>query len=276
MTNDLLRRHGITLNKALGQNFLVNPKIPARIADNCGCGTNITALEIGPGAGILSRELARRCKQVICVELDRRLEPVLAETLADCENAEVIFADALKADLRALLPPQNETETNKNIVCANLPYYITTPLILRLLEEELPLTAVTVMIQKETAARILALPGTRECGAISAAIRFFGEPRKLFDVGRGNFFPVPNVDSSVIRIDIIAQENRPPVSAEAFRRLTRCVFSQRRKVICGMLAAEYGLSKEQIRQLVPKAGARAEELTMDELVGIAGVLGNNE
>jgi 16S rRNA (adenine1518-N6/adenine1519-N6)-dimethyltransferase len=270
MINDLLKRHGIALNKNLGQNFLTNPKIPARIAENCGCGEHVTALEIGPGAGILTRELARRCKRVICVELDRRLKPVLDETLADCDNVNIVYADALKADLRAILPPQDET--NKNICCANLPYYITTPLIMRLLEEALPLTAATVMIQKEAAARILALPGTRECGAVSAAVRFFGEPRKLFDVGRGNFFPVPNVDSAVIRIDIKQQAISSRVSAEAFRRVTRCVFSQRRKVICGLLAGEYGLSKEEIRALIPKAGARAEELTMDELTQIAVVL----
>ena len=191
---EILARHGFTFSKKLGQNFIVNPSICPRIAELGGAGPDTGVLEIGPGLGVLTWELAARARKVVAVELDERLLPVLGETLAGFDNIKVIQADVLKIDLDALL--RQEFPNMEVVICANLPYYITSPIVMRLLETRLPVKAITVMVQKEAAARICAAPGSRNAGALSAAVSYYAVPQILFPVSRGSFMPAPEVDSA--------------------------------------------------------------------------------
>ena len=209
----LLARHGFTFSKSLGQNFLINPSVCPRMAEECGAGPGTGVLEVGPGIGVLTVELAKRAEKVVSIELDKRLLPVLHETLGNHPNAKVVNDDVLKVDLQRLL--QEEFAGMDVVVCANLPYYITSPVIMRLLEERLPIRALTVMVQKEAAQRLCAPPGTRACGAVSVAVQYYAEPRVLFQVSRGSFLPPPNVDSTVIRLDVREQ---PPIYVPDERR----------------------------------------------------------
>jgi len=203
---------------------------------------------------------------VVSVELDRRLLPVLQETLADYDNVTVINGDILKLDLKELL--QREFAGMPVSVCANLPYYITSPVIMRLLEERLDITSLTVMVQKEAARRICAQPGTRECGAVTVAVHYYAEPEILFEVSRGSFLPAPNVDSSVIRLTL---RKEPAVRVEneaGFFSLVRAAFGQRRKTMLNSVSAGLSLPKETVGKALDDAGldrrVRAEQLTMQE------------
>ena len=203
---EILSRHGFTFSKALGQNFLINPSVCPRMAELCGADAESGVLEIGPGMGVLTRELAKRSKKTVAVELDTRLLPVLAETLADYPNASVVQGDVMKLDLHRLI--KEEFPGMQVAVCANLPYYITSPVIMKILEEKLPITALTVMVQKEAADRICAKPGTRACGAVSAAVQYYAEPEILFQVSRGSFLAAPIVDYYVILLKL---RPKPPL-----------------------------------------------------------------
>ena len=181
----LLARHGFQFSKALGQNFLIDPTVCPRMAQACGAGEDTGVVEVGPGFGVLTQELASRANKVIAIELDKRLPAVLAETLADFDNVTVINEDIMKLDLHELI--RRDFTGLKVLVCANLPYYITSPVIMKLLEERLPIHSLTVMVQKEAAVRICAQPGKRECGAVSVAVQYYAEPEILFDVPRDKF-----------------------------------------------------------------------------------------
>lgn len=267
---DLLSRHGFRFSKSLGQNFLVNPSVCPRMAQACGAGPDDGVLEIGPGIGVLTRELARCAGRVAAVELDPRLPPVLAETLAGCDNVAIVPGDILKIDLAALL--RDQFPGRRVFVCANLPYYITSPVILRLLESRLPFASITVMVQKEAAVRLCALPGTRACGAVSLAVQYYAQPRRLFGVSRGSFLPAPRVDSEVIRLDV---RERPPCAVRDESRLfslIRAAFNQRRKTLPNALTGA-GLTKDQVLSLLAQTGipptARAEELTLKQFAALA-------
>ena len=197
---DVLERHGFYFSKKLGQNFLVNPSVCPRMAEACGATSESGVLEIGPGIGVLTRELAQRAGKVVAIELDDRLPPVLAETLKGQDNVEIVQGDCLKIDLAALIA--EKFGDREVAVCANLPYYITSPIIMSLLESRLPVTSITVMVQKEAAQRLCATPGTREAGAVTLAVQYYAEAETLFGVSRGSFMPAPNVDSAVIRLTI--------------------------------------------------------------------------
>ena len=197
VVKSLLSRHGFQFSKALGQNFLINPEICPKMATECGADQTKGVIEVGPGFGVLTRELAARANKVVAIELDKRLPAVLAETLRDFDNVKVVQADVMEVDLHQLI--QDEFSGLDVLVCANLPYYITSPVIMKLLEEKLPVESLTVMVQKEAAVRICAAPGTRACGAVSVAVQYYSQPQILFDVPRDCFFPAPNVDSAVIR-----------------------------------------------------------------------------
>ena len=197
---ELLQRHGFSFSKALGQNFIINPSVCPRMAELGGVAPGVGVLEIGPGFGVLTAELCRRAEKVVAVELDDRLPPILAETLAEFHNVTIVPGDVMELDLSALIA--EHFAGMPVVVCANLPYYITSPVIMRLLEQPLPIRSLTVMVQKEAAQRITAAPGTRECGAISAAVWYYSTPKLLFSVSRGSFLPAPAVDSAVIRLDI--------------------------------------------------------------------------
>lgn len=271
---EVLQRHGFRFSKSLGQNFLINPTVCPRMAQACGGDQSTGVIEIGPGLGVLTWELSQVSKKVAAIELDARLFPVLRETLADCQNVELVEGDVLKLDLKRLIDEKFGGE--EVCVCANLPYYITSPVIMRLLESGLPIKAITVMVQKEAAQRICAPPGTRECGAVSVSVWYHAQPELLFQVGRGSFLPPPSVDSAVLRLDL---RKAPPVQAEdeeQFFRVARSAFLQRRKTAANSIASAGEYGKGQVEQALeaiklPK-DIRAEKLKLEEFVALANAL----
>lgn len=271
---NVLSRHGFHFSKSLGQNFLINPEVCPRMAAECGAGRGVGVLEVGPGIGVLTAELAKLADKVVSVELDQRLLPVLSETLAGFSNVKVINDDVLKIDLQKLIA--EEFPGLDVVVCANLPYYITSPVIMRLLEERLPVSAITVMVQKEAADRLCAEPGSRACGAVSAAVRYFAEPQILFGVERTSFHPQPNVDSAVIRLNVRREPAIQIQSEKNFFALVKAAFGQRRKTVLNSVAAGLSLSKEQVAAALGRAGiapnARAEQLTMQQLAAFSNEL----
>ena len=271
---EVLSRHGFHFSKALGQNFLINGSVCPRMAAECGAGECEGVIEVGPGIGVLTWELSQVAQKVAAIELDQRLFPVLEETLAGCDNVKIVPGDVMKLDLHQLI--REEFGGGPVCVCANLPYYITSPVILRLLEEELPLTAITVMVQKEAAQRLCAPPGSRECGAVSVAVHYRSVPQVLFPVGRGSFMPPPKVDSAVIRLDL---RKEPPVQVrdeDWFFKVSRAAFAQRRKTAANSISATLGVSKPQVEEALVSAGApanvRAERLTLEQLAALANGL----
>ena len=263
---EILDRHGFHFSKSLGQNFLINPSVCPRMAESCGAGKGVGVLEIGPGIGVLTRELARVAEKVAAIELDTRLLPVLEETLADFPNVSVIHGDVMTLDLLPLL--EREFPGMDVVVCANLPYYITSPIVMHLLEARLPVKAITVMVQKEAADRICAAPGSRNAGALSAAVSYYASARVLFSVSRGSFMPAPQVDSAVIRLEIRPQPAVAPVDEALFFKIIRAGFSQRRKTLANSLSSGLGLAKNRVAAALEQAGihpsARAEELTLED------------
>ena len=271
---DILSRHGFTFSKALGQNFLINPSVCPRMASCSGAGKGVGVIEVGPGIGVLTNELCQLADKVVAVELDKRLLPVLDETLAEYDNIKVVNADVLELDLNQLI--KDEFEGLEVVVCANLPYYITSPVIMKLLEDRLPISAVTVMVQKEAAQRICAEVGSRMSGAVTVSVNYYAKPQMLFGVSAGSFMPAPKVDSAVIRLDILKE---PPVQADEglFFAVVRAAFSQRRKVISNSLSAGLGKSKEEILTVLEAANvpptARAEKLSLEDFAAIANAIG---
>lgn len=270
----VLEKNGFHFSKALGQNFLINPSVCPRMAALSGAADCAGAVEVGPGIGVLTWELSQVAKKVVSIELDKRLLPVLDETLADCDNVKIVNADVMKLDLRRMI--EEEFPGGEVAVCANLPYYITSPVIMRLLEERLPVTSITVMVQKEAAERLCAHPGERACGAVSAAVWYYAEPEILFQVSRGSFMPAPNVDSAVIRLRI----RRTPLVEVAdepfFFRVVRAAFAQRRKTAVNSIANTLGRSKQAVAAAFDAAGvpqnARAEALTLEDFAALAAGL----
>ena len=270
---DLLARHGFRFSKALGQNFLVNPSVCPRMAEAAVSSPAMGVLEIGAGVGVLTCELAKRAEKVVCVEIDDRLPPILAETLADCDNAHIVLNDIMQVDIHPFM--QEHFGERPVAVCANLPYYITSPVIMRLLESRYPFTSITVMVQKEAAARLCAEPGTRAAGAVTMAVRYFAKAEKLFDVSRGSFTPSPNVDSAVIRLTLGERPSCTPEEEKRLFSLVRAAFGQRRKTLSNSLMGS-GLSKDEVAALLQKAGvsptARAEQLTLEDFIRMAKIL----
>ena len=271
----ILTRHGFTFSKALGQNFLIDPSVCPRMAAALEADDHTGVLEIGPGIGVLTKELSAVCGRVAAVELDRRLPDVLAETLADCSNVQVVPGDVLQMDLQALFADQF-AGCGRLQVCANLPYYITTPVLMRLLESELPIERLVVMVQLEAAKRLCAPLGTRDCGAVSAAVEYYTQPEILFEVGRESFYPSPNVDSAVIAL---TRRQQPPVQVTDegyFFRVVKGAFLQRRKTLANSLNAALGVPKAELTALFQSLGlsatARAEQLTMSQMAALANAL----
>lgn len=268
---DILTRHGFSFSKGLGQNFLINPSVCPRMAEMSGAGEGVGVIEIGPGIGVLTQELCQLADKVVAVEIDKRLIPVLGETLADFDNVKVVNEDVLKLDLHKLI--EEEFQGMKVVVCANLPYYITSPIIMSLLEEKLPIEAITVMVQKEAAQRICAEVGTRQSGAVTVAVNFYSKAEMLFTVSAGSFMPAPKVNSAVIRLDV----NKEPVvevaDTKKFFRVVKAAFGQRRKTISNSLSSGLGMEKSAVNQLLDDCGisltARAEQLTMEDFGKIA-------
>ncbi len=271
---DILDKHGFTFSKSLGQNFLVNPSVCPKIAEMGNAKEGFGIIEIGTGIGVLTNELCKRADKVIAVEIDDRLIPVLAQTVGEYKNLEIINQDIMKTDLKAIIDEHmNGLEV---AVCANLPYYITSPIIMMLLESRLPIRSVTVMVQKEAAQRLCAELGTRDVGAVTVAVRYFCEPKILFNVSRGSFMPPPNVDSCVIRLDI--RENTPEgvEDEKFFFRTVRGAFSQRRKTLANSVSSSMGIAKDKVNEAITNAelspNCRPEQLKMDDFVRFSNEL----
>ena len=271
---DVLSRHGFSFSKGLGQNFLINPTVCPRMAEMGNAQPGWGMIEIGAGVGVLTAELAQRADKVVCIEIDSRLLPILDETLAEYDNIKIVNQDVLKVDLHKLIA--EEFPNMPVAVCANLPYYITSPIIMNLLESRLPISSLTVMVQKEAAQRICAMPGSREVGAVSIAVRYYCEPKVLFQVSRGSFMPAPDVDSTVIRLDIRKQPEVDVKKEEDFFRVVKAAFSQRRKTLSNTLSSGLSMNKTQIAELLERAGVasnlRAEQLSMQQFADIANAL----
>ena len=267
----LLARHGFHFSKSMGQNFLIAGWVPQDIADAAGLDEHCAVLEIGPGIGPLTQQLSLRAGRVAAVELDTSLLPILAETLADCPNVEVIPGDVMKLDLEAVCADKFSSFTLK--ACANLPYNITTPVLTKLLEAD-RFQSITVMIQREVARRICALPGDPDCGAFSLFCQYHARCELLFEVPPQCFLPAPKVTSAVVRLTPHAV---PPVDGDrgAIFAVVKAAFAQRRKTLLNALSAAYGsrFSKDQLRQIILDCGlpetVRGERLGLDEFSRLA-------
>lgn len=269
--NDRLKKHHITLQKKYGQNFIGDPALLERIATVCDWQPGDRALEIGPGAGTLTRAIAREAEEVLAIEIDRRLAPLLEETLADCANVHLVFTDALKADLDALMRDTLGWDGRYKLI-ANLPYYITTPLIMHVLEDSEKVSELVIMVQKEVGERLCAAPGSKAYGAVTVMVQYAATVARAFDVGRHAFVPAPEVDSTILHL--IPYEKRPiqAQSDAVLRRVVKAAFSQRRKTLRNSLSS-LGCDKALIRQALETAGIensrRAETLSVAEFVALA-------
>ncbi|MBR3969919.1 MAG: 16S rRNA (adenine(1518)-N(6)/adenine(1519)-N(6))-dimethyltransferase RsmA [Ruminococcus sp.] len=268
---DILSRHGFNFSKGLGQNFLINPDVCPKIAEMGNAREGYGVLEIGTGIGVLTKELALRAEKVSAVEIDTRLMPVLEETLKDFDNIKIYNEDVMKADLHKII--SEDFAGLRTAVCANLPYYITSPVIMLLLESNLPIDSITVMVQKEAAQRLCAKVGSRESGAITVGVNYYGTVKQLFGVSRGSFMPSPNVDSAVIRIDLDKERRLSGDEEKFFFRMVKAGFSQRRKTFANSLSSMLGIAKDDVYSALSDLGisqsVRVEALTMDELTAVA-------
>ena len=267
----LLKKHGFSFSKALGQNFLIDEEVCPNMADCLNADESTAVIEVGPGIGVLTKELCKTAGKVAAIELDKRLYPILSETLCDFDNFELIEGDALKLDFNRLID-EHLSGFEKIKFCANLPYYITSPLIMKLLEEKLPISEIIVMVQKEAAERLCADMGSRKAGAVTAAVKYYGDSEILFEVGRESFMPSPKVDSAVIRINVNGNQKYPVADEKKFFSLIRAAFAQRRKTLVNSVSATLGIQKSEITnalsQLSLNPNIRAEELTMEDFTGL--------
>lgn len=270
----LSRKYGFKFDKKYGQNFIINPSVCPRIADSAGIDENSGVIEIGTGIGVLTSRLAQRAKKVVALEIDTSLQPILAETLAEYDNIKVIYQDVLKTDIARLI--KQEFGDMPVSVRANLPYYITSPIIMKLLEENLSIDNITVMVQKEAAARICAAAGSREAGAISLAVQYYSRPQVCFNVSPGSFYPPPKVTSSVIRLDIKKEKDVHPASEKNMFRLIKAAFGQRRKTFVNSVSANLSLPKAQVESALSATGldlmVRPEKLTLKEFAALSDIL----
>ncbi len=271
---NLLSKHGFSFKKSLGQNFLIDSSVCPAMAE-AACDDETGVLEIGPGVGVLTSELSKVAKKVVAIELDERLKKILPITLADCDNVEVIFGDAMKLDLKQIIN-EHFADCKRVCVCANLPYYITSPIVMMLLERRLPIDSITVMVQLEAAERLCAKVGTRDSGAVTVAVNYYAESEILFEVGRESFMPSPNVDSAVIRLKI--REN-PPINVrdeKKFFSLVKAAFAQRRKTLLNTVSNTLSIDKTTLRVALNQIGlsetVRGEQLTMEQLAELSELI----
>ena len=269
---ELFQRHGFSFSKSLGQNFLINPSVCPKIAEMGGCKKGAAAIEIGTGIGVLTKELCKVAKKVVAVELDKRLLPVLGETLGEFDNLEIVNGDVMELDLKALID-EKFADCDSVKVCANLPYYITSPVIMMLLESELSIDEIVVMVQKEAGERLCAEVGTRQAGAVSVAVNFYADGEILFDVPRTSFVPSPKVDSVVIKLTLDKAEKYRVENKKKFFSLVKCAFAQRRKTALNSISNTMGVQKEKLTNIFNELGLevniRPEKLTMQNLIDIA-------
>ena len=273
----VMEKNGFSFSKALGQNFLINPSVCPRMAEMSGAADCAGAIEVGPGIGVLTYELSQVAKKVVTIELDKRLLPVLDETLADCDNVKVINDDVMKIDLHRVI--EEEFNGEEVAVCANLPYYITTPIIMGLFESGVPIDNITVMVQREVADRMKEGPGSKDYGALSLAVQYYAEPEIVANVPPNCFIPRPNVGSAVIRL---TRHKEMPVEVKdpaLMFKIIRASFNQRRKTLQNGLgnAPELPYTKEQIAAAIAEMGLtptiRGEALSLAQFAQLSDILG---
>jgi 16S rRNA (adenine1518-N6/adenine1519-N6)-dimethyltransferase len=280
-TRGILEKYGFSFKKSLGQNFLIDTNILKKIVGFAELSDTSGVIEIGPGIGALTEQLARSSKKVVAFEIDQRLLPILAETLSPYSNVRVIHDDVLKADVKKAINEEFQ-EVDDIMVVANLPYYVTTPIIMKLLEEQLPIRGIVVMLQKEVADRISASPGTKDYGSLSIAIQYYMKAEVVMIVPKTVFVPQPNVDSAVIRL---TKREKPAVQVmdeDFFFQVTKTSFAQRRKTLLNNLTS--GLTdgkqkKDEILDALNKSGIdpsrRGETLSLEEFAQLANELYSN-
>ncbi|MDE6384812.1 MAG: 16S rRNA (adenine(1518)-N(6)/adenine(1519)-N(6))-dimethyltransferase RsmA [Eubacterium sp.] len=273
--NRILTSHGFTFSKALGQNFIIDSEVCPEMASHLAANDKTGVIEIGPGIGVLTKELCRVAGKVIAIELDKRLFPVLEETLSEFSNLEIIGGDALKLDLNALIA-EKFSDMSSVKVCANLPYYITSPVIMTLLESRLPIDEIVVMVQKEAAERFCAEIGSRNSGAVTVAVNYYADARMLFEVPKNCFHPAPKVDSAVMKLTL---RDKPPIDVKDekhFFTVVRAAFAQRRKTALNCLSNGLGISKNQVLSALNTIGknekSRAENFTLEEFAKLSELI----
>ena len=253
----LCEKYDFALSKGFGQNFIVNPGLPPKIVDASGVDKRYGVLEIGPGIGVLTRELAKRAAKVVSIEVDERLPPLLAETMAGVDNFKLVLQMPVA-------------------VCANLPYYITSPIVMKLLGDRLPIESLTVMVQKEAADRLAAAPGTRASSAISCAVSYYATSKMMFTAAPGSFYPAPKVTSAVVRMEIRPTPAVQVEDEEGYFALVRAAFGQRRKTAANAIASGLGMSKDAVTAAIEAAGfdarIRPEALTLEDFAKIQNAL----
>ncbi len=272
----VMSKHNVTFNKGLGQNFLIDPNVCPDMAEYSEIDENTCVIEVGPGVGVLTTELCKRAGKVLSFELDERLLPVLEETLSEFSNVEVINQDIMKANLKEII--EEKCKGMKIAVCANLPYYITSPIIMMFLESGLPINTITVMVQKEAGDRLTAEVGSRDGGAVTVAVNYYAESEELFFVPRDSFLPPPKVDSCVIKLKL---RTEPPINVmdeEFFFKTVKAAFSQRRKTAENSISAGLNMPKDKVKSALEKAGlsptVRAEKMTMEDFARVSDILIN--
>lgn len=271
----IMEKYGFRFSKSLGQNFLIDEQIIERIIDGAEVGPDDDILEIGPGIGVMTQAMAERARKVVAIEIDRALLPVLDETLSGLDNVEIIHGDVMKVNLKEIIAEKFEGRKPK--VVANLPYYLTTPIIMMFLEEQIPVKDIVVMIQKEVAERISATPSTKAYGALSVATQYYSEPKIIAKVPRTVFMPQPNVDSIVIRMTI---REEPPVALDnptLFFKVVKAAFGQRRKTLHNALnAGGFGQNKDETAEFLAASGIeasrRGETLSIEEFATLANTI----
>ncbi|MBR5242468.1 MAG: 16S rRNA (adenine(1518)-N(6)/adenine(1519)-N(6))-dimethyltransferase RsmA [Clostridia bacterium] len=271
----LMADAGITFRKDYGQNFLINRIIPEEIAERCTDNPHSMILEIGPGIGCLTQELAMRYDRVVAVEIDKGLIPVLEKTLAEYDNVTVINNDVMKIDIAALI--EEYSDGRPVSVCANLPYYITTPILMHLLESGVRFDSITVMVQNEVATRLIAPPGNSEYGAITAVLNYYGRVNRLFKVSAGCFIPAPKVDSAVIRIDLFKEPPFEIKDEKLFRALIKAAFEMRRKTLMNAVSAKLShIEKSRLAEALVSIGhpenVRGERLSVEDFAKLSNIL----
>jgi len=272
VTKEVVKKYGFRFSKSLGQNFLIDDNILHKIVDGAEVSKEDVVLEIGPGIGTLTQALAERANKVVAIEIDKALLPILKDTLAQYYNVEIIHGDVLKLDLEELVRENSPGKPVK--VIANLPYYVTTPIVMKFLEEKIHLQSIVVMIQKEVADRMQAKPGTKDYGALSVAVQYYSEPQIITKVPRTVFIPPPNVESTVIKLEIL-KEPRVQVNSEKLMfDIVKAAFGKRRKTLLNALTnSTLGFEKQTVRQALKESGIieerRGETLSIEEYATLA-------
>lgn len=273
-TKDIVQKHGFRFSKSLGQNFLIDDNVIDRILEGARVSEGDKIIEVGPGIGTLTREMAKKAEKVTAIEIDKNLIPILEETLSEFDNVEVINEDILKVDVEKLVEEKLSGGPVKLI--ANLPYYITTPIVMKFLEEDIPVTDIVVMVQKEVADRMNAVPSTKDYGALSVAVQYYCDTEIVAKAPRHMFIPQPNVDSTVIGLHIREEKKYNAENEDIFFKTVKAAFGQRRKTLLNSLSSMGMLDKASVKEVLSDAGIdekrRGETLSIEEFAHLSNII----